>query len=131
MLGEAASFSEVGKDLFERGVGGGVVEVACVVGKFLGEVFPIGCIDGAEAGKLIDACFHFLAEFVVGFRATGEADNGVVCGESPFVLQAEKGRDEFAGGEIATGSKDDHDEWWEDAGWWGRGFWGGGGRTHD
>ena len=102
-----------------------------MVGKFWGEVFPIGCIDGSKAGKLIDACFHFLAEFVVGFRATGEADNGVVCGESPFVLQAEKGRDEFAGGEIATGSKDDHDEWWEDAGWWGRGLWGGGGRAHD
>ena len=86
MLGKAASFSEVGKDLFEGGVGGGVVEVACVVGQFWGEVLPIGCIDGAKAGKLIDACFHFLAEFVVAFRATGKSDNGVVCGESAFVL---------------------------------------------
>ena len=86
MLGKAASFSEVGKDLFEGGVGGGVVEVPCVVGQFWGKVCPIGCIDGAKAGKLIDACFHFLAEFVVAFRATGKSDNGVVCGESSFVL---------------------------------------------
>ena len=86
MLGKAASFSEVGKDLFEGGVGGGVVEVACVVGQFWGEVFPIGCIDGAKAGKLIDACFHFLAEFVVAFRATGKSDNRVVCGEGSFML---------------------------------------------
>ena len=86
MLSEAAGFGEVGEDLFKGGVSGGIVEVTCVVGKFLGEVLPIGCVDGAKAGKLIDACFHFLAEFVVGFRATGEANNGVVCGESSFVL---------------------------------------------
>ena len=85
-MGKAASFSEVGKDLFEGGVGGGVVEVACVVGQFWGEVLPIGCIDGAKAGKLIDACFHFLAEFVVAFRATGKSDNRVIRGESAFVL---------------------------------------------
>ena len=39
------------------------------------------------------------------------------------MLEAEEGGDEFAGGEVSAGTKDDHDEWREDP----IRFWGGAG----
>lgn len=101
-----------------------------MVGQFWGEVFPISRVDGAKAGKLINSRFHFLAEFVVAFRAAGKSDDGVVGGKGTFVLEAEKGRDELASGEIAAGAEDDHNERREYAGWRGNGLWGRNDRVH-
>lgn len=110
MLGETTSLGEFGQGLLELGVGLGVIKITRMVRKFRGKVFPIGGGDGAEARKLIEACFHFLAEFIIGFGATSEADDGVVRREGAFVLETEEGGDEFAGGEITAGPEDDHDE---------------------
>ena len=92
-----------------------------MVGEFGGEVFPLLGRNGAKAGKFVEAFFHFLSEIIIGFGTTSEADDGVVGRESPLVLQAKKSGDEFAGGEVSDGPKDDHDERGEDPiGFWGR-----------
>ena len=137
VLGEATVFGQFIQGFFQFEVGFGVVEIPSMVGEFGGEVFPLLGRNGAKAGKFVEAFFHFLAELFVGFGATSEADDGVVGRESSLVLQAKKGRDEFAGGEVSAGPKDDHDERGKDPiGFWGRARrvfvnrdkgWGGGG----
>jgi len=79
-----------------------------MVGKLGGEVCPVLGRDGAQTGKLIQTFLHFLSEFVIRLRTSGKADDRVVGGESAFVLQAEDGGDEFAGGEVSAGAEDDH-----------------------
>ena len=92
-----------------------------MVRKFGGEVCPVLGRDGAQTGKLIQTFLHFLPEFVIRLGTSGKADDRVIGGESAFVLQAEDGGDEFAGGEVSAGTKDDHDEWGEDPiRFWGR-----------
>ena len=92
-----------------------------MVGKFWGEVCPVLGGDGAQTGKLIQTFLHFLPEFFIRLGTSSKADNRVIGGESAFMLQAEDGGDEFAGGEVSAGTKDDHDEWGEDPiRFWGR-----------
>ena len=92
-----------------------------MIGKFGDEVFPVLGRNGAQTGKLIQTFLHFLPEFVIRLGTSSKADDRVIGGESAFVLQAEDGGDEFAGGEVSAGTKDDHDEWGEDPiRFWGR-----------
>ena len=58
---------------------------------------------------MLDRLGHFRTEFVVGFFAAGNADDRRPVAQKAFSPQAEEGRDQLAGRQIARGPKDrDH-----------------------
>ncbi len=72
-----------------------------------GQVVPDGLIDGFGVGKFVEGLFQVGAEFLVGLRAAGKADNDEVVGQETILGQVIKRGDNLAVSEIPGGSKDD------------------------
>src|SRR5262249_45458716 len=63
----------------------------------------------AAARELVNPLAHVLAKGVVGHRQAVDADDGKVLGQPLIEVEVEQGRDQLAGGKVATAAEEDGD----------------------
>jgi hypothetical protein len=92
---------------FETLVRCGISQITLTIEKALGKLLPDLIVHRVGAGKLVQGLPELIAPGGIGFLPPSKADNAEISRHLFFFVKMIESGDEFSGGEIAAGAKDD------------------------